>query len=68
MPDILTFKSSVRCHEALYNFWYLHPGKSDSNTTLVSNYSDWTGLLLTPTNPDDIAKKYSLDSYVVEVV
>lgn len=42
---------------------YLHPGKSDSNTTLVSNYSDWTGLLLTPTNPDDIAKKYSLDSY-----
>ncbi|MBF7058731.1 MucBP domain-containing protein [Weissella confusa] len=42
---------------------YLHPGKSDSNTTLVSNYSDWTGLLLTPTNPDDITKKYSLDSY-----
>lgn len=42
---------------------YLHPGKSDSNTTLVSNYSDWTGLLLTPTNPDDIAKKYNLDTY-----
>ena len=56
-----------RCHETLYNFWYL-PGKSDSNTTLVSNYSDWTGLLLpTPTNPDDIAKKYNL-IVMVEVV
>lgn len=37
---------------------YLHPNVRDADTWLTRDYSDWTGLVLTPTDPNKIASAY----------
>ena len=37
---------------------YLHPNVKDADTWMTRDYSDWTGLLLTPTDPNKIASSY----------
>lgn len=37
---------------------YLHPNVRDADTWLTRDYSDWTGLVLTPTDPNKIASSY----------
>ncbi|MDH5013403.1 KxYKxGKxW signal peptide domain-containing protein [Weissella cibaria] len=41
---------------------YLHPNVKDADTWMTRDYSDWTGLLLTPTDPNKIASSYDFGS------
>lgn len=41
---------------------YLHPNVRDADQFMPRDYSDWTGLLLTPTDPNKIATAYDFSS------